>query len=47
MTKEKILIRVRKIKELQGELETELDLLWIEWQKLEKSSFSGHSKHPW
>jgi len=46
-TKEEILKRVEEIKREQGKLETELDLLWIELQKIENPNFSGWTKHSW
>lgn len=45
--KNEILERVRRIKEQEGILETELDLLWIELQMIENQNFNGWSKHPW
>jgi len=47
MTKEEILKRVKEIQKEQGDLETELDLLWIDLQKIEAPNFSGWTKHPW
>lgn len=47
MTKENILKRVKEIKREQGDLETGLDLLWVDFKKIEDPNFSGWTKHPW
>ncbi|KKU74594.1 MAG: hypothetical protein UX99_C0010G0001 [Candidatus Amesbacteria bacterium GW2011_GWB1_47_26] len=47
MTKEEILKRVKEIQKEQGDLETELELLWVDLQKIEDPNFSGWTKHPW
>jgi len=57
-TKEEILIRVKEIKaiqntksnEEQGTLETELDLLYVDYKDLDDPNWSKnnpYSKHPW